>query len=138
MTRITINNTILPAALALAALAMLGCSEQYAPNRLDADSPEAKQVVTLIAGLRQAGPDAIDQTVSNQAKDGLTEQELKSLRFGLDKIVAADTVALRKIERFGDQVYRVVLSLETDGGTESLAMLLTGGDDDKLRWIGVN
>ncbi len=138
MTRITINNTVLPAALALAVLAMFGCSEQYAPSRLGADSPEAKQVVTLIAELRQAGPDAIDQTVSDQAKDGLTELELKGLRFGLDKIVAADAAELRKIERFGDQVYRAVLSLKTDGKTESLAMLLTGGPDDKLRWVGVN
>ncbi|MDP6546422.1 MAG: hypothetical protein QGH60_20775 [Phycisphaerae bacterium] len=73
-----------------------------------------------------------------QALPGLTEDQLKGLRSMLEKIVTADSVELQKIERFGEQVYRIVLALESEGGPESLAMLLGPAPDDTLKWIGKN
>ena len=136
MIRITINKLfVLAAAIALTCA---GCGKEYDQSRLDSDSPEAKRVESLVAQLRKAGPDGLDATLPSQAKEGLTIKELKGLRSALERIVSADEVSLRKIERFGGQVYRAVLTVKTPDGDGSLAMLLTTGDDGKLRWIGSN
>ena len=136
MTRITINKLLVLAAAI--SLTCAGCGKEYDQSRLDADSPEAKRVESLVAQLREVGPDGLDAAMSNQAKEGLTVQELKGLRSSLERIVSADEVSLRKIERFGGQVYRAVLTVKTPDGDGSLAMLLTAGDDGPLRWIGSN
>ena len=131
-----INNRFVIAAVVTALCA--GCSKEYSHRRLDADGPEAKQVRSLVSALRQAGAGGLDKTMARQVRPGLTKDELKGLRFALDKIVTADSVELQKIEQFGKQVYRVVFALDTGGEGESLAMLLAISADDTLRWIGKN
>ena len=131
-----VNNRLVIAAAVMVFCA--GCSKEYAHERLESDGPEAARVRALVQALRQAGADALDETIVRQTRPGLTEYEVKSLRFALDKIVAADSVELQKTEKFGKQVYRVVLAIETADGPESLAMLLAIGADDKMRWIGKN
>ncbi|MBT3199283.1 MAG: hypothetical protein HN350_05155 [Phycisphaerales bacterium] len=115
----------------------LGCSREYSQSRLDADGPEATQVKTLVAALRQAGADGLPAETTAQAIPGLTEPELKGLRFALGKIVSADSVELQKIERFG-KVYRAVFALDTDGAPGSLSMLLGPSSDGKLKWYRPN
>ena len=116
----------------------LGCSREYSQSRLDADGPEATQVKTLVAALRQAGAEGLGTETTLQAIPGLTEPELESLRFALAKIVAADSVELVKIERFGKKVYRAVFTLDTGGASESLSMLLGPSADGKLKWYRPN
>jgi len=124
---------------ALAAVACAGgCSREYDHGRLDTDGPEGRRVTELVGRLRTGGVDGLDAAVSAQAMEGLTESQLKELRFGLEKIVAADSAALTKIERFGDRIYRAVLALEADGRSETLAMLLAFDATAELRWIGRN
>ncbi len=131
-----INNRFVIAAVVTALCA--GCSKEYSHRRLDADGPEATQVRSFVSALRQAGAGGLDRTMAGQALGGLTKDELRGLRFALDKIVTADSVELQKIEQFGKQVYRVVFVLETAGEGESLAMLMGISDGDTLRWIGKN
>jgi len=131
-----INNRLVIAAVVTVLCA--GCSKEYSHRRLDADGPEAKQIRSLVSALRQSGAGGLDETMARQALPGLTRDQLKGLRFALDKIVTADSVELQKIEQFGEQVYRVVFALETEGGPESLAMLLRTADGDTLGWIGKN
>ncbi|MDP7287819.1 MAG: hypothetical protein QGH94_07490 [Phycisphaerae bacterium] len=123
--------------VAVGALLCAGCSSEYSPSRLDSDSPEAKRVVSMVSTLRQGGVDGLAANMSAQAIPGLTKPQLKGLRVGLEKIVTADDVQLQKIERFGQQIYRAVLTLKVDGRTEPLAMLLAP-DGDGLGWIGPN
>jgi len=134
--RIMTNNRLVIAAVATVLCA--GCSKEYSHHRLDKDGPEATRVISLVSDLRQGGTGGLDKTMPQQALEGLTEDQLKSLRFALEKIVTADSVELQKIEQFGEQVYRVVFALETAEGPESLAMLLGMSDGDELRWIGKN
>ena len=131
-----INNRFIIAAVATVLL--VGCSKEYSRNRLDTDGPEAKQVRSLVSVLRQGGADGLDKTMPLQALEGLTEDQLQALRSALERIVAADSVELQKIEKFGEQVYRVVLVLDTGEAPEFLAMLLAISEGDKLRWIGKN
>ncbi|MBL7221285.1 MAG: hypothetical protein ISS69_14310 [Phycisphaerae bacterium] len=131
-----INNRLVIAAVLTAFCA--GCSDEYNHERLDTDGPEARQVRSFVSVLRQGGTGGLDKTMPLQALGGLTEDQLKALRSTLKRIVTADSVELQKIEQFGDQVYRVVFALETDGTPESLAMLLGMTDDDTLGWIGKN
>ena len=131
-----INNRLIIAAVAAALCA--GCSDEYNHRRLDADGPEAKQVVALVSALRNAGADGLDKTIARQALPGLTRDQLKSLRAAMERIVTADSVDMQKIEQFGDRVYRVVFTIETAGRAEFLAMLMGPADDDTLRWIGKN
>jgi hypothetical protein len=123
---------------AVATLLCAGCSKEYSHRRLEADGPEATQVRSLVSALRQAGAGGLGETIDRQALGGLSEDQIKNLRFALEKIVTAENVELQKIEQFGEQVYRVVLAIETAGKAESLAMLLGIADGDALRWIGKN
>ena len=136
MTRITINKMFV--AVIAAMLLLGGCSKEYSLDRLEADGPEAKRVKSLIADLRQAGTDGLDDTLTAQAIPELTTKQLEALRAALEKMIFADSVELEKIEQFGENVYRAVLAMETEGKPESMAMLLSPGPDDKLRWIGKN
>jgi hypothetical protein len=131
-----INNRLI--IIAVATVFLVGCSEKYDHDRLGTDGPEAKQVRALVSVLRQSGPDDLDKTIALQALPDLTGDQLKALRSALDLIVAADGVELQKIDKFGKQVYRVVFALDIDGAPESLAMLLSIGDEDKFKWIGKN
>jgi hypothetical protein len=131
-----INNRLI--IIAVATVFLVGCSEKYDHDRLGTDGPEATQVRALVSVLRQSGPDGLDKTIALQALPDLTGDQLKALSSALDMIVAADSVELHKIDKFGKQVYRVVFALDTDGAPASLAMLLSFGDGDELRWIGKN
>jgi len=123
---------------AIALVICAGCSKEYGHERLGADGPEARQVRSLVAALRQAGPDGLDRVLAGQAMPGLTEQQLTGLRSALDQIITADKTELRKIEKFGKQAYRAVFDLQTAEGPKSLAMLLAVGEDDTLKWLGKN
>ena len=131
-----INNRLI--IIAVATVFLVGCSEKYDHDRLGTDGPEATQVRAFVSVLRQSGPDDWDKTIALQALPGLTGDKLKALSSALDMIVAADSVELQKIDKFGKQVYRVVFALDTDGAPANLAMLLSFGDGDELRWIGKN
>jgi hypothetical protein len=131
-----INNTFIIAAVA--AVFCVGCSEEYSHRPLGADSPEARMVMEMTAALRQAGPGELDETIARQANVKLTKDELNALRFGLDRIVTADSVELQKIEKFGAEIYRVVFTLNTGQEATSQAMLLAFDDDGSLKWIGKN
>jgi len=126
------------AATGLMLMTLVGCSDEYGHERLDADGPEATQVRSLVSDLRDAGRNALDETIARQVPAKMTEQQLKGLKDALGRIASADSVELQKIERFGDQVYRAVLALETSGGPKTLAMLLAVGEDDTLKWLGRN
>jgi len=115
-----------------------GCSKEYEHERFAQDSPEAVHIRKLVRALREGGPDRLDERLAEQAARGLDQDQTRSLRFALAKIVAADGVELEKTERFGKQVYRAALRLATTDGPRSLAMLLVKTDDGALRWVGKN
>jgi len=123
---------------AVALIVVLGCSEEYGHERLDAGGPEAQRVKSMVSALRQAGPDSLGEVMNDQTAAQLTEDQLKGLRGALGRIVTADSVKLQKIEKFGQQVYRAVFDLETADGPATLAMLLAVGEDDTLKWLGKN
>lgn len=136
MTRTMTRNNLV--ALLAAMLLSAGCSKQYEHERFAQDSPEAVHIRKLVGALRKGGPDGLDERMAEQAAPGLNDNQMRSLRFALAQIVAADTVELEKTERFGRQVYRAVFRLRTEDVPGSLAMLLVKTQDGALRWVGKN
>ncbi|MDP6633720.1 MAG: hypothetical protein QGG42_02380 [Phycisphaerae bacterium] len=123
---------------ALMTLLCVGCSKEYSHRRFAADGPEAEQAKALAARLRQAQADELDKIMTSQTMSGLTRPQLENLRFGLGRIISADSVELQKIEQFGKEVYRAVFTLRIEDRSESVSMLLAIGAGDKLKWIGKN
>ena len=136
MSRITIRNKIL---IGLVATAMLsaGCSGDYEQKQLGDDSPQAKQVRAMIASLRQAGLEGLDETMRRQAAEGLDRRQMAGLRATLAEIIAAEKVELHHLDRFGKSVCRARLDL-AEGGQQRKVFVLLVESRGNLRWAGRN
>ena len=136
MFRITISSSILLLALS-ACLLPGGCDKQYAQRKLDAQSSQWQEVSTLIDDLREGGQARIDALVSQSSAEGTDEGRAAALRAMLTQIAQADSAALTKLDRFGDQVYRASLTLSSPEHGTTLYVLLVE-KDGRLQWAGPN
>ena len=129
------NHSVALFCLAMSALA--GCSESYDRQGLGADSPQAVQVRRMIAALRNAGSDRVEEIMRRQMPTNLQSHRADALKATLTNIVKADSVELTKIDCFGDKVYRASLKLTSAGRRQALHVLLVQAEG-KLRWAGRN
>ena len=134
MPRITIRTSCLLPVLAAMALST-GCRKEYARDRLGTDSGPAGEVRGMIDALREAGKDRLDEMMQRQAADGLTANQHAALTAALGGLIAADSVELQQIDRFGDGVYRVSLLLSSEDNTTTVYLLLVM-KHDQLLWAG--
>ena len=126
-------------ALALAgALLPVGCSDKYAHERLDMDSPEAEKVRKMLTGLRDAGESGLDEIVRTQGAGGLSDAQAKMLRGTLLEIVKADSVELDQMDRFGKDVWRAIFKLTRGASTSTVPVLIVIPNDGRPRWAGRN
>lgn len=137
MSRITTSRAAL-VLLAVAALAVAGCAKKYAQQSLGKDGPVAQEIGAMVAALRSAGPEGLDQAIQEQAAGGLTAIQERSLRASLSRIATADAAELEDLSRFGRNVYRASLRLRSGGGTSATVCMLLVHADGRLRWAGQN
>ena len=136
MSRITIRNKILCGFAATVALAA-GCSKDYGQKQLGDDSPQAGQVRAMIASLRRAGLERLDETMRQQAAEGISVQQQAGLRATLAEIIEAEKVELNRLDRFGKNVCRAALDL-SEGERRSKVFVLFVESRGNLRWAGRN
>jgi len=127
-----------PIAALLAGALLAACSEKYAHSELGDDSPEARTVRQMVADLREAGEAGLDRLIERDGAGGLTGDQAAALRATLASIVQAERVELKRMDRFGEKVYRATLGLHADGSESELFVLLVAAPDGRLRWAGRN
>ncbi|MCD4699822.1 MAG: hypothetical protein K8R91_04535 [Phycisphaerae bacterium] len=136
MSRITIRNKILHGLVAVVIFAA-GCSGDYKQKQLGDDSPQAVQVRAMIASLRQAGLERLDETMRQQVAEGLNRRQKAGLRAMLTEIILVEKVKLHSLDRFGQSVCRATLEL-SEGGQQSKVFVLLVENQGNLRWAGRN
>lgn len=136
MSRTTTRNKILCSLIVTASL-VAGCSEDYEQKQLGDDSPRAVQVRAMIASLRQAGLEKLDETMRQQSASELDRRQRAGLRATLAEIIAADDVKLNSLDRFGQSVFRATLEV-SEGGQQSNVFILLIESEGNLRWAGRN
>ena len=118
-------------------LLTFGCSQEYAQKRPGPDSPRGREVSRMLAALREAGSDGLDETIRRHGAAGLDDARAGILRATLRQLIEATTVQLQTLDRFGENVYRagfLVASGQDDRKTHLLLVL----SDGELRWAGPN
>ncbi len=126
---------VLLAWLPLAA-ALAGCSEEYHRRDLSLDSPEARQIRQMVRRLRAAGEDGLDDYISAEGAENLTDQQRRGLRAALGEIIAAEKVELVRLDTFGENVYRAGFDLTGRNRQRVFFLIIDKGD--KLLWAGKN
>jgi len=126
------------ACLAVALCSAAGCSDEYEHERLDKDADEFADVQAMLDELRAAGKDELGDVVARQIADGLDKLREKSVRHALAKLAKADAVTLKRVDRWGSDLYRATIQSASDGATDTLALLLVRGSDGKLHWANTN
>lgn len=136
MPRITISSEV--AVLVAAGLLMVaGCRKEYGQEKLGPDSPVGRKVRAMIDAARRAGESKLDHTAARQVADKLTSVQSASAAAMLRDIVLAAKVELRKLDRFGENVYRASLRLTLPDEVKTVHALLVETDGE-LRWAGPN
>lgn len=135
---LTMNNRLLLAVAAIAALALTGCSKSYEHRRLDGDDPQVDQVRHLLQALREQDEEHLPGVVREQAAAGLTTAQEQALQAALSELAQAESVHLVRLDAFGDRVRRATFRRTNRGQSTDEAMLLIADADGRLRWAGPN
>ncbi len=117
-------------------LACGGCGDDYARSNVTDDSPEARQVRSMIETLR-SGADRVDEVISAQQAGQLNDRQKSAVRAMLEEIISADAVELKRIDQFGDHIYRATLTLR-EGEIDRQLFVLLAKQDSHLRWACPN
>jgi predicted nucleic acid-binding protein len=118
-----------------ALLAPAGCSGEYERADVAADSRQAAQLRAMIDALRSAPADRFDAVAAGQIAGGLDNGRAQALRATLARIAKAPAVRIKAIDRFGKDVYRAALEMDSPGGAAEISLLLVA-KGDKLLWAG--
>ena len=132
------SNRIIAVCLAAALYSGAGCSKEYAHERLDKDSARFVAVQDMIDELRAADENQRGDVLARQIADGLDESRVKGLRYVLGELAGAETVTLKRVDRWGSELYRATLQSTANGRSSTLALLLVLVDDEKLYWANTN
>ena len=114
-----------------------GCSKKYDHRQLGPDSPRGREVRRMLAALREAGRDGLDQTMRRDGAGGLDRQRAEALRAALAELIDARSVELATVDRFGENVFRAGFRVAAGGRERTVYFLLVAGDG-RLRWAGRN
>ncbi len=60
------------------------------------------------------------------------------LRGTLGELARADSVRLKRMDRFGENVWRAIFELTVSGEPSTLSVLLVVTPDKQVRWAGRN
>jgi hypothetical protein len=112
-----------------------GCSKQYQPAGVTVDSPQGQAVQAMLAQLRAAKGQELQDALARQIADGLDEGRLAMLRSSLETLAASDQAKLDKITQFGADLYRCTFTYETAGRTGAVTVLVLSAKD-QYRWAG--
>lgn len=124
--------------LAVVLCSAAGCSDEFEHERLDKDATEFADVQAMLDELRAAGKNELDDVLARQVADGLDKLQEKPVRYVLAELAKADSVALKRVDRWGSDLYRATIQSTSDGATDTLSLLLVHGGDGKLRWAKTN
>ncbi len=136
MSPITIANKRLLWLAVLLSAAIGGCSQKYRRSDLGPDSEQVKQVCAMVGRLRDAGSAGLDEYIAAEGAENLSDQQRKGLRSALEKIIEADEVELVRMDKFGENVYRVGFDLTGRNRQRVFFLIIDKGD--KLLWAGKN
>ena len=132
------NRIIAVCCLAAALCSGAGCSKEYEHERLDKDSAHFAAVQAMIDELRAAEEDQLDDVLDRQIADGPDASRVKGLRYVLGGLAKAETVKLKRVDRWGSDLYRATLLSTTNGRKSTLALLLILIDDERFYWANTN
>jgi hypothetical protein len=121
--------------LAVGVAAVAGCSKQYQPAGVSVDSPPGQAVQAMLAQLRAATGQELQDVLARQIADGLDEGRLARLRASLETLAASDQAKLDKITQFGADLYRCTFSYEAGGRPGAITILVLAAQD-QYRWAG--
>lgn len=134
------KNSLLAACLATLLLAG-GCPKKYHHEELALDGPVAKQLLALVADLRQAAADddALAALIRRQAADGLDNAALSQLLAALPPIARAKDVQLIQLDRYG-QAYRAGFRLTNPESPQPAEpfFLVVPDKQKSLHWLKTN
>ena len=129
------------AAACLAAMALAGgCSDEYGHERLDGESPQFVEVRTMLDELRASRDDGLDDMLTRQIATDIADSQKKGLRYVLTQLARADEATVKRVDRFGPDLYRATLTFTTEDHPRTIALLLVPDEDDdrKLYWANTN
>ena len=132
------NRIIAVCCLAAALCSGAGCSKEYEHERLDKDSAHFAAVQAMIDELRGADENQLVAVLARQIADGLDASRAKGLRYVLGELPKAESVKLKRVDRWGNDLYRATLESTLEGRKKTLALLLILTDDEKLYWANTN
>ena len=114
-----------------------GCSGKYKHERIGPDAKVFVQVQSLLAQLRATGADGLDKVLADDCAGGLASHQAAGRKAALERLAAADSAGLTRLDRFGPDVYRATFDLDRGGRKRQMCMLLVRSDG-KLLWAGRN
>jgi len=116
---------------------VVGCGREYGHQQLAGDSPEAREVERLVEELRQAAPERRGELMRSQAADGLEENRFAALAAALRELADAEIVTVKRVDRYGEDVFQASFEWTTAEGKRRASLLLVRADG-RLRWAGPN
>ena len=132
------NRPVAVVCLAAAFCLAAGCSKEYAHKRIEKAAPEFVAVQAMIDELQAAGKDELAGVLNRQIAGGLKEPQEKGLRYVLGELARAETVTLKRVDRWRSDLYRATIQWTTEDDTGTYALLLVRGSDEKLYWAKGN
>lgn len=137
MTTHNLKFIVLPLAMLAACLGSSGCDSKYKHSDVNLDSPEAKQITSMIEAVRKAGSDGLAAYVDADAGKQITAEQKKALVAALQPLATADHAKLMAVDRFGANIFRATIQLDDDGVTSTQGFAVIAASDH-FHWAALN
>ena len=91
----------------------------------------------MLDQLLQAEGEGIEDLLTRQIANGLSEPQQDVVRLTLNELRQVEKVQLKRVDRWGKDMFRATIETITAGKRQTLAMLIIS-DGGNLYWAGRN